>query len=176
MNERLKEFAQDLAGIIESNETMTKALREIDDIRNDIVGRQSVGFSQHIYPLVAILERAGFHGIGHEKARARVLQFSKLLKACQGLYTRFKQEQGRADRLQRHLEAERLTVKTLELARRYDVAEHCQAVFQRDVLSVKVAKARAALEAAQTQLCADTTCGQLCAETLDFLNDKGLTE
>lgn len=45
------------------------ALKEIDDIRNSIVGTQTVNWSAHIYPLVAALERAGIHGQGFEQAR-----------------------------------------------------------------------------------------------------------
>lgn len=45
------------------------ALEKIDAIRNDIVGTQSLGFSRHVYPLVAALDEAGFGGLGYEAAR-----------------------------------------------------------------------------------------------------------
>jgi hypothetical protein len=44
------------------------ALTKISAIRDSIVGYQNVGFSEHIYPLVAALEEAGFRGIGYEAA------------------------------------------------------------------------------------------------------------
>jgi hypothetical protein len=44
------------------------ALNKIDDIRNSIVGYQSINWSAHIYPLVAALEEAGIKGMGYEKA------------------------------------------------------------------------------------------------------------
>jgi len=48
------------------------ALVKIDAIRNSIIGFQNVGWSDHIYPLVAALEKAGFRGLGYEKAKANV--------------------------------------------------------------------------------------------------------
>lgn len=48
-----------------------KALEKIDEIRNSIVGKQTVNWSAHIYPLVAALEEAGFRGLGYEEARSR---------------------------------------------------------------------------------------------------------
>ena len=78
-------------------ERLRGALSKINDIRNDIVGRQSVHFSQHIYPLVAALEEAGIHGAGYEKARAAVLQFSKLLRAAQSLHRAWRRENAFGD-------------------------------------------------------------------------------
>lgn len=48
------------------------ALEKINEIRNDVIGRQSVGWSKHIYPLVAALDEAGFKGAPYEKAREKV--------------------------------------------------------------------------------------------------------
>lgn len=39
-----------------------KALQKINDIRNSIVGMQTVNFSEHVYPLVAALNEAGIEG------------------------------------------------------------------------------------------------------------------
>jgi len=38
------------------------ALGKINDIRNSIIGCQTVNWSEHIYPLVAALEGAGIEG------------------------------------------------------------------------------------------------------------------
>lgn len=48
------------------------ALEKIDAIRNSIVGYQRVGFSEHVYPLVAALGEAGFEGESYEKCREDV--------------------------------------------------------------------------------------------------------
>ena len=48
------------------------ALLKIDAIRNSIVGCQTVNFSEHVYPLVAALEEAGFSGVGYDAARKNV--------------------------------------------------------------------------------------------------------
>lgn len=49
-------------------DALDPAMMKIDAIRNDIVGRQTVSWSAHIYPLVAALEDAGFPGVGCDKA------------------------------------------------------------------------------------------------------------
>ena len=56
--------------LLAANERLMAALQKIDVIRNDIVGRQTVNWSAHIYPLVAALKAAGFPGVGYEQARA----------------------------------------------------------------------------------------------------------
>ncbi len=48
------------------------ALEKIDGIRNDVIGRQHMGWSAHIYPLVVALNEAGFKGAGYDKAREKV--------------------------------------------------------------------------------------------------------
>jgi hypothetical protein len=50
------------------------ALEKIDAIRNDIIGRQNINWSRHIYPLVAALGEAGFEGADYEVARAKAKQ------------------------------------------------------------------------------------------------------
>jgi len=45
-----------------------QALQKIDAIRNDIVGRQKLGWSAHVYPLVAALGDAGYPGEGYDIA------------------------------------------------------------------------------------------------------------
>lgn len=54
-------------------EGLVKALNKINDLRNDIVGRQAIGFSRHVYPLVAILNEAGFPGMPYEEAKRAAL-------------------------------------------------------------------------------------------------------
>lgn len=46
------------------------ALTKIDAIRNDIIGRQKIGWSSHVYPLVAALDEAGYPGLDYDAARA----------------------------------------------------------------------------------------------------------
>jgi hypothetical protein len=47
---------------------LEEAMKNIDDIRNSIIGYQSFNWSAHAYPLVAALEKAGFKGLGYEEA------------------------------------------------------------------------------------------------------------
>ena len=52
-------------------ELLETAMGEINDIRNDIVGRQNVNWSAHIYPLVAILNRCDFQGMSYTEPNAQ---------------------------------------------------------------------------------------------------------
>jgi hypothetical protein len=45
------------------------ALSKISDIRDSIVGQQGFNFSEHAYPLVAVLGSVGFEGKGYEISR-----------------------------------------------------------------------------------------------------------
>lgn len=53
------QYEPDGDGPISSEE----ALAGIDKIRNSIVGLQNINWSEHIYPLVALLDRAGYKGL-----------------------------------------------------------------------------------------------------------------
>ena len=48
------------------------ALERINDIRNSIIGCQTVNFSEHVYPLVAALGSAGYAGLEYAEARENV--------------------------------------------------------------------------------------------------------
>lgn len=50
--------------------THEQALEAIDKIRNSIVGLQTINWSEHIYPLVAILNRAGYKGLSYPENRS----------------------------------------------------------------------------------------------------------
>ena len=49
-------------------ERLTNALTKISAIRDSIVGCQGFNFSEHAYPLVTVLDAAGFKGAGYEIA------------------------------------------------------------------------------------------------------------
>jgi len=60
------------------------ALQKISDIRDSIVGAQCFNFSEHAYPLVAVLREAGFDGAGYEIASENLgtlLERNQALKA-----------------------------------------------------------------------------------------------
>lgn len=46
-----------------------EALEGINKIRNSIVGLQSINWSEHIYPLVSLLNRAGLKGLDYPEAK-----------------------------------------------------------------------------------------------------------
>ncbi|SFM09567.1 hypothetical protein [Pelosinus propionicus] len=57
---------EDLRAKLEAAEAV---LEKINNIRNSIVGTQTINWSEHIYPLVAALNEAGLKGMGYPKAR-----------------------------------------------------------------------------------------------------------
>jgi hypothetical protein len=74
-------FSPDASKLIAEIRRLRTALEKIDAIRNDIIGRQSVNWSGHIYPLVAALGEAGFEGAGYEIAREKAKQEIDWLRA-----------------------------------------------------------------------------------------------
>lgn len=63
---------------------LTEAMAKISAIRDSIVGCQGFSFSEHAYPLVAVLNAAGFKGAGYEIARKNLgtlLDRNKALEA-----------------------------------------------------------------------------------------------
>ncbi|MBR8343038.1 hypothetical protein KDX40_04705 [Burkholderia ambifaria] len=49
---------------------LRNALISINGIRNSIIGLHTLNWSEHVYPLVAALDAAGFEGMGYPEARA----------------------------------------------------------------------------------------------------------
>jgi hypothetical protein len=60
-----------------------EALTKISAIRDSIVGMQGFNFSEHAYPLVAVLDAAGFKGAGYEIARANLGTLIEQIKTCE---------------------------------------------------------------------------------------------
>ena len=53
-------------------DTLDVALTKVSAIRDSIVGMQGFHFSEHAYPLVAVLDGAGYKGAGYEISRANL--------------------------------------------------------------------------------------------------------
>jgi hypothetical protein len=58
--------------------TLEQALEGINKIRNCIVGLQTLNWSEHIYPMVALLNRAGYKGLEYPENKEN---FGTLLDA-----------------------------------------------------------------------------------------------
>lgn len=69
--------AKAVLALRDENARLRTALAKIDAIRNDIIGRQKMGWSKHIYPMVAALDEAGYPGVGYEEARRALLGETK---------------------------------------------------------------------------------------------------
>lgn len=57
-----------------SSESITEqqALEGVNAIRNSIVGAQTFNWSEHMYPLVSLLNRAGYEGLPYPEAKVNV--------------------------------------------------------------------------------------------------------
>lgn len=71
------------------------ALMKICAIRDSIIGCQCFNWSEHAYPLIAVLDEAGFPGAGYEIARANLGT----------LIERANKAESKADRMRRVFEA-----------------------------------------------------------------------
>ncbi len=61
-----------IADLCREVEALRTAMRTISGIRDSIIGAQAVNWSEHVYPLVAALDGAGFRGVDYETARANL--------------------------------------------------------------------------------------------------------
>jgi hypothetical protein len=52
--------------------TEQQALEGVNAIRNSIVGSQQINWSEHIYPLVSLLNRAGYEGLPYPEAKKNI--------------------------------------------------------------------------------------------------------
>lgn len=68
----LRNAAPAIAALADECERLRAAMRTISGIRDSIIGAQAVNWSEHVYPLVAALDGAGFTGAGYEASRANL--------------------------------------------------------------------------------------------------------
>jgi hypothetical protein len=61
-----------LPALLAERTALREALRKISAIRDSIIGAQAVNWSEHIYPLVAALQKGGFEGLEYAEARKNV--------------------------------------------------------------------------------------------------------
>jgi hypothetical protein len=57
--------------LLEGGDKFHAALKQINVIRNSIIGRQTMNMSLHVYPLVQALGEAGFDGMDYDDAREK---------------------------------------------------------------------------------------------------------
>lgn len=74
-----------LRALADEIERMQTALTKINDIRNNVVGSQNMGWSSTIYPLVAALEEAGIEGAGYEQAKDQIVTWNTEIERMQAV-------------------------------------------------------------------------------------------
>ncbi len=65
--------------------TPAQALEGINAIRNSIIGAQTWNWSEHGYPLVSLLNRAGYEGLPYPEAKANVGTLLERIEELEGL-------------------------------------------------------------------------------------------
>lgn len=91
-----------IAAALAAKERAENALLSINEIRNSIIGTQTMNWSEHVYPLVEALNGAGFEGMPYDEARGK---FGTMLE-------RTRKAESERDALAAKLaEAERLQLK-----------------------------------------------------------------
>lgn len=65
------EWSAELATLRASLAAAQTALAKINDIRNSIIGLQTVNWSEHVYPLISALNEAEIKGMDYPDAKAR---------------------------------------------------------------------------------------------------------
>lgn len=68
-NEAVSELLDAVERLTRERDEARKALSEIREVMDCVVGTQSVNWSAHVYPIIASLSRAGYDGAGYEEAR-----------------------------------------------------------------------------------------------------------
>ena len=109
----------DLMDAIAERDRLRVALESINQIRNSIVGTQTINFSAHAYPLVKALNDAGYTGLGYEEARSR----------AKTLIDQRDDSIARADKAERERDSLRLELTGLESVR---VRGNAELIAQRD--------------------------------------------
>jgi predicted secreted protein len=61
----------EIEALREEMDRLAAALGKVNEIRNSIIGLQTMNWSEHVYPLVAALDDAGIQGQPYAEARAR---------------------------------------------------------------------------------------------------------
>ena len=72
-------------------ESQRSALTKISAIRDSIVGMQGFNWSEHAYPLVAVLGEVGFPGAGYEIARENLGTLIEQVKQAEGTVTEMRE-------------------------------------------------------------------------------------
>lgn len=98
-----------LTKLREENERKDACLKKINEIRNGIVGLQSINWSEHIYPLVAALNEADVKGMQWPEARA---YFGTMLERTVKSEATVKELQSRISELEK--EKKELTALALD--------------------------------------------------------------
>lgn len=88
----MSDIEDQLARVEAERDEARAVLAKINDIRNSIIGFQKVGWSEHVYPLVAALGEAGFEGEGYEEARDKARTLLDQRDAAEDQLTAMKAE------------------------------------------------------------------------------------
>ena len=95
-----------LKGLVAEVRRLEASLKKIDEIRNSLIGTQTVNWSAHIYPLVAALAEAGYKGESYDVAREKA---ETLIEQRNDAISRAEQAESSLSTLHAELDDERST-------------------------------------------------------------------
>lgn len=70
LRNEINRLTRELAEMTRQRDDAQTALKQINEVRNSIVGLQTINWSEHVYPLVAALDVAGIVGMEYPEAKA----------------------------------------------------------------------------------------------------------
>lgn len=104
LENRVRKLESDLAPLV-------VLAAEVNAIRNSIVGTQSLNWSEHAYPLVAALQKAGVSGLPYPEARARMGTLIERATKAEAEVERLRDDVKRGLRIANDLTLETQTVE-----------------------------------------------------------------
>ena len=76
--------AEEFGTALDELVALRTALAKINEIRNSIIGFQTVNWSEHVYPLVAALNEAGIEGMEYDAACQHYRTMFERLRVAEG--------------------------------------------------------------------------------------------
>jgi predicted secreted protein len=107
----------EIEALREEMDRLAAALGKVNEIRNSIIGLQTMNWSEHVYPLVAALDDAGIQGQPYAEARAR---FGTMLERTVAAESALAAQDGLRERV---LEEAARTVAATEPAFAYGIPD-----------------------------------------------------
>lgn len=116
----------ELESLKAERDKLVDALGKINEIRNSIVGMQTINWSEHIYPLVAALNEAGIEGMSYPEARENMGKLIDQINKAEAERDALRRDAGRWAKL------EQITVQHDGMAALVEIRNEVDAAIAKD--------------------------------------------